>query len=95
MYYIQYNTIKKGSFDSLSDISDHMTLLQLTDSIGNANHAVSMVGKLVLFKIIENFTVIGRIIEPRILIFTWGKIFMLFDTVFYSILSIIPKANNN
>ena len=33
-----------GSFDILTDISEHFTLLHLIDSLGNANHAISVVG---------------------------------------------------
>ena len=33
-----------GSFDILTDISEHVILLQLMDSLGNVNHAISVVG---------------------------------------------------
>ena len=33
-----------GYYDLLKDISEHGTLVQLMDSLGNANHAISVVG---------------------------------------------------
>ena len=39
---IKYN--KEGSYDIISDISEHVTLVQLMDSLGNVNHAISFVG---------------------------------------------------
>ena len=44
---LQYNmTIfkKNDAFDILNDISENVTLLQLMDSLGNGNHAISIVG---------------------------------------------------
>ena len=35
---------KKGSYDILKDISENVTLVQLMDSLGNVNHAISVVG---------------------------------------------------
>ena len=35
---------KKGSYDILTDISEHATLVQLMDYLGNVNHAISVVG---------------------------------------------------
>ena len=34
----------KGSYDILTDISENVTLVQLMDSLGNVNHAISVVG---------------------------------------------------
>ena len=33
-----------GSYDILTDISEHVTLVQLMDYLGNVNHAISVVG---------------------------------------------------
>ena len=44
---LQYNlTIRKKNddFDILNDISEDVTLVQLTESLGNLNHAISIVG---------------------------------------------------
>ena len=34
----------KGGFDILNDISEQFTLVKLIDTVGNLNHAVSIVG---------------------------------------------------
>ena len=35
---------KKGVFDILNDISEKVTLVQLMDTIGDANHAIGILG---------------------------------------------------
>ena len=35
---------KKGTFDMMKNIVDNITLVKLMDSLGNLNHAVSVVG---------------------------------------------------
>ena len=35
---------RTGTFDILNNTSEHVTLLQLMDSLGNVNNAVSVVG---------------------------------------------------
>ena len=45
---LQYNlTIwrKNDDFDILNDISEYVNLLQLLDSLGNVNNAISIVGR--------------------------------------------------
>ena len=34
---------KNDSFDIINDISENVTLVQLMDSLGNINHAISIV----------------------------------------------------
>ena len=44
---LHYNLIKykkKGLYNFLEDISKHVTLFQLMDSLGNVNHAISVFG---------------------------------------------------
>ena len=36
-----------GSFDIMIDITEHVTLIQLIDYLGNVNHAISVVGYLI------------------------------------------------
>ena len=38
----------KGSFDILNDISEKFTLVKLMDTVGNLNHALSIVGHCIL-----------------------------------------------
>ena len=40
---------KKGAFDILNDISDFFTLVQLMKTLGNENHAISIVGYLIFY----------------------------------------------
>ena len=35
---------KRGQFDILNDISEHLTLVQIMDTTGNVNHAFSITG---------------------------------------------------
>ena len=35
---------KKGALNILNDIGENVTLVQLMDSLGNVNHAISIVG---------------------------------------------------
>ena len=44
---MHYNLIKhkkKGLYKILEDISENVTLVQLMNSLGNMNHAISVVG---------------------------------------------------
>ena len=44
VYYSLNKYKNKGSYHTLTDISEHITLVQLMDSLGNVNHAISVVG---------------------------------------------------
>ena len=44
MHYILIKYKKKGSYDILTDISEHVTLVKLMDYLVNVNHAISFVG---------------------------------------------------
>ena len=39
---------ENNEFDILNDISEDVTLVQLMDSLGNANHDISVVGYWIL-----------------------------------------------
>ena len=51
---------KKVSYDILTDISEHVTLVQLMDSLGNVNHDISVVGYLILDSNYKRALVINR-----------------------------------
>ena len=53
---------KKGSYDIMSDISENFTLVQLMDSLGNVNHAISVVGYWIFDSNYEKALVLNR--EP-------------------------------
>ena len=38
---------QKGEYDILNNITANVTLVQLMDSLGNVNHAISVVGSLI------------------------------------------------
>ena len=38
---------KIGTFDIMNNITEYVTLVQLMDSVGNVNHAVSVVGEYI------------------------------------------------
>ena len=44
MYYSLIIYKKKGYYGILNDRSENVTLFQLMDSLGNVNHAISLVG---------------------------------------------------
>ena len=44
LYYSLRKYKKKGSYDILTDMSEHVTLVQLMDYLGNVNSASSVVG---------------------------------------------------
>ena len=41
MHYILEKYKKKGSYDIMKDISEHVTLVQLMAYLGNVNHAIN------------------------------------------------------
>ena len=43
MHYSLIKYKKKGSYNILKDINEHVNLVQLMDSLGNYNHAISVV----------------------------------------------------
>ena len=49
-----------GYFDILTDISIHVTLVQLMDSLGNLNRAVSVVGYWIFYSNYEKALVLNR-----------------------------------
>ena len=51
---------KKGLYKILEDISDNFTLVQLMDLLGNVNHAISVVGKLIFDSNYEKSLVLNR-----------------------------------
>ena len=49
-----------GYFDILTDISEHVTLVQLIDSLGNMNHVISVVGYCIFDSNYERELVLNR-----------------------------------
>ena len=60
---VHYNLIKykkKGLYKILEDISEHFTLVQLMDSLGNVNNDISVVGYWILDSNYEKALVLNR-----------------------------------
>ena len=60
---VHYNLIKyknKGPYKILENISENVTLLQLMDSLGNMNHAISVVGYWIFDSNYEKALVLNR-----------------------------------
>ena len=55
---IKYNN--KGEYKCLEDISANVTLVQLMDSLGNVNHAISVVGNCIFDSNYEKSLVLIR-----------------------------------
>ena len=51
---------KMGDYKILEDISANFTLVQLMDSLGNVNHAISVVGSLIFYLNYERALVLNR-----------------------------------
>ena len=60
---VHYNLIKykkKGEYNFLENISANFTLVQLMDSLGNVNHAISVVGNCIFESNYEKALLINR-----------------------------------
>ena len=60
---VYFKTIKykkKGLNKSLEDISENVTLVQLMDSLGNVNHAISVVGNWIFDSNYEKSLVLNK-----------------------------------
>ena len=51
---------KKGEYDILKNISANVTLVQLMDSLGNVNHAISVVGSWIFDSNYERALVLNK-----------------------------------
>ena len=60
VYYILRKYKKMGSFNFYADISEHINMIQLMDYLGNANHAISVVGYRIFDSNYERALVLNR-----------------------------------
>ena len=60
MHYKLIKYKKKGLYKNLEDISENVTLVQLMDSLGNVNHAISVVGYWIFDPNYEELLVLNR-----------------------------------
>ena len=80
---------KKGSFDIHHDTSKNANLVQLMDTVGNINHAVSIFGHWIFESNYKNATLLKTkllniICSPS----DWEGTFANFETLFYAIIYI-------
>ena len=74
------------SYDILTDISKHVTLVQLIDSLGNVNHAISVVGCWIFDSNYEKSLVLNRELLDTICAPSVGeKQVAVFETLFYAV----------
>ena len=59
LYYNLKTFRQKGYFNELNNIREHVTLVQLVDSLGNINHAINVVGCCILDSNYENSLVLN------------------------------------
>ena len=60
MHYSLIKYKQKGLYKLLEEISEHFTLVQLMDSLGNVNHAISVVGYWIFYSNYEKSLVLNR-----------------------------------
>ena len=60
VYYSLAKYKQKGSYDILKEISEIVTLVQLMNSLGNVNHAISVVGYWIFDSNYKKALVINR-----------------------------------
>ena len=78
------------AFDILTDISEHVTLVQLLEYLGNVNHAISVVGCWIFSSNYETALVLKR--ESLVMIFAPSvgeKQGATFETVFCAVRHIL------
>ena len=94
---VHYSLIKykkKGEYEILENISANVTLFQLMDSLGNVNHAISVVGSWILDSNYERSLVLNK--EPLDMIrapSVGEEQAARFEKVYYVVRYILMKQN--
>ena len=60
VYYSLRRHKNNGSYDIMTDISEHVTFFQLMNVLGNVNHAISVVGYWIFDSNYEKILVINK-----------------------------------
>ena len=88
---IKYN--KKDKYKILEDISANVALVQLMDSLGNVNHAISVVGNWIFDSNYEKALVLNRSSLDMICAPSIGEeLDSIFETVFTAVRYIFYEA---
>ena len=83
---------KTVTFGILSNISEHVTLVQLVGSLGNVNHAVSVVGKCIVGSNYEkDLPFIIATLDLICSCYDDYQYFAILNEVFYSVMYVNPK----
>ena len=83
-----------GSFKILTDISQHVTLVQLIDSLGNVNHSISVVGCCIFDSNYERSLVLNKEYLDMIFAPSVGEEEVaMFETVFCYVIYIFSTAH--
>ena len=86
VYYSLRKYKQKGYYDILKDISEQVKLVQLMDSLGNVNHAISVVGSWIFDSNYEKALVLNRASLDMIFAPSIGEEQAAkFETVFYTV----------
>ena len=86
VFIITFRNVRKGQFDIIQDISENVTLVQLICSVGNVNHAVSIVGYWIFDSNLKNtlplkLDSLNLICSPLV-----GEgMFVVFESVFHAV----------
>ena len=84
---------KMGDYKILDDISANVTLVQLMDSIGNVNHAISVVGNRIFDSNYEGSLVLNKASLDLICAPSVGEEQnAIFEKVFYAVRYIFNEA---
>ena len=93
---VHYSLIKykkKGEYDILKNISSNVTLVQLMDSLGNVNHAISVVGSWIFYLDYERALVLNKESLDMICAPSIGEEQAArFEKVYYAVRYILNKA---
>ena len=87
---------KKGEYDILKNISANVTLVQLMDSLGNVNHAISVVGSWIFDSNYERALVLNKESLDMICAPSIGEEqAAIFEKVYYAVRYILNEAKLN
>ena len=96
LYYNMKMFKQKGYFNILNNISEHVTLVQLKNYLGNMNHSISVVGYWIFDSNYEKALVLNReslgiICTPSV----GEEKVTKFETLFYDVISICLTLETN
>ena len=85
---------KKGSCDILTEISEHVTLVQLMYSLGNVNHSITVLGYWIFDSNYKNLPVLNRELLDTICAPSVGEEQVaVFETIFTAVIYICSRAH--